>query len=81
MESTSSSHCKALFLAVGIEMTALSLPSRSAQPPVRENTKAYLGLRRGGDNFPLPLPLGWKGRYFIEDLPVTFQAGGLHVHR
>lgn len=81
MESTSPPHCKALFLVVGIQMTPLSLSSRGAQPPVRENRKADLGLRRGRGNLPLPLPVGWKGRYFIEDLPVAFQAGGLHVNR
>ena len=37
------------------------LPSRGSQSPGRErckNSKADPGLRRGGGNLPLPLPLG-----------------------
>lgn len=64
------------------KMTYGSLPSRGAQSPGRErceNSKAGPGLRGDSGNCPLPLPLGWKGRYSIEDLPLAFQTGGVYI--
>lgn len=58
-------------LCLGIKMTPLSLPSWGIQSPGkerRENSKAGPSLKVWWQ------PLGWTGRYSLEDLLVAFQT-------